>query len=379
MKKNKKLLIVIGAVVLIGIVSLLAYRAQNKSASDNVVRIGAILPLSGAASFYGESGRRGIELAIELFKQKHPDVEIKAEILDDKGGMREGLSAANQLKSLGCSYVVGPMMSGVALAVAAAHKNESDFVLVLPTATTPTLRGFADNVFRTCVSDDSEGGAVADYVYRAFDAKVNVAVLHLNNEYGLGVATAFVSRLKRFEVQPSIIEAYDAQDSDVRVKLLKVLSKKPTGIFLVGQKEQRIVVKQLRELGFNGKIFGTTMFEDPELLSMKEMVGAVYSSRVLRNGKDGSSAHPFYALYENRYRDGANYYAASCFDSATCALNFALESIQRQDVSRVKIPGMILIDDGATGSLQFDDKHDVMQSFAMKMVSGDGSQIVIQE
>ena len=378
MKKNK-LLIALGAAVLIGIVSLLAYRAQNKAASDNVVRIGAILPLSGVASYYGESGRRGIELAIELFKQKHPDVEIKAEILDDKGGTREGLSAANQLKSLGCSFVVGPMMSGVALAVAAAHKNESDFVLVLPTATTPTLRGFADNVFRTCVSDDSEGGAVADYVHHAFDAKVNVAVLHLNNEYGLGVATAFISRLKRFEVKPSIIEAYDAQDSDVRVKLLKVLSKKPSGIFLVGQKEQRIVVKQLRELGFNGKIFGTTMFEDPELLSMKEMVGAVYSSRVLRNGKNGNPAHPFYALYENRYREEANYYAASCFDSATCALNFTLESMRRQDVARFKIPGMILIDDGATGSLQFDDKHDVMQSFAMKMVSDDGSQIVIQE
>lgn len=351
--------------------------ACDKPSDANEIRIGAILPLTGAASFYGESGRRGVELAEAFFKAEHPDVNVHIEIVDDKGEVKGGLTAVGLLKAKGVDYIVGPMMSGVALACASAYKDKN-LTFVFPTATTPALRGFADNVFRTCVSDDAEGGEVAEYIGKTMPEGTRIATLHLNNEYGLGITKAFVERLKANGRGVVASAVYEADDRNLKEKLLKVLSAAPEAIFLVGQKEQKLVVRQLRTMGYCGGIYGTTMFEDPELLQIPEMEGAIYSSRVLNDGTTGMPSHPLYAAYKAKYDDGVNYYTASCFDSATMALKSAWTLRNNAQLKANEAPLKLEAWIGATGSMALDDKHDVVQPFSMKRVVKGGNQEILK-
>lgn len=59
--KNKKLLICLGIVVLLGLVAIGIFKNRQQAADDNVIRIGAILPLTGRFGNMGNLIRAGLE------------------------------------------------------------------------------------------------------------------------------------------------------------------------------------------------------------------------------------------------------------------------------------------------------------------------------
>lgn len=89
--------IIIAAVIIGGICWAARREAAIPVAEEDVIKIGAILPMTGNAAIYGESMRQGAELATEqINKLNSKKVEIIFE--DSKGDPKEALSAFNKLK-----------------------------------------------------------------------------------------------------------------------------------------------------------------------------------------------------------------------------------------------------------------------------------------
>lgn len=330
--------------------------------------IGISLPLSGPAASYGEAGRKGVEIAYDRFLAENPDIKgrIVLDIQDDKASPKDAVSVYQKFHSANVRICLGPMVSGAAVAVTELAKND-DSLFILPTATHPSLRGRSPLVYRTCVSDDAEGSAVAEFAFKR-DPKQVFAILHINNEYGLGVGAVFAENYRKYGGTIAMNEAYDSSVADFRDIIVKVRKSAATTLFLVGQKEQTQVIKQLRESGFLGQIYGTTMFEDSQLIQSSAADGALFSSRVLEDGTAGKLPNPLFGEYKKRFGGDANYYTAAFYDGATLALKCASALMKNPQVVLKDLPRSVGLKEGATGPLAFDEKNDVIQPFAFKMI-----------
>ena len=88
------------SIIMLGILVVGSFNFAGCKKEEKVIKIGAILPLTGELSFFGEGDRK----ALELFEKEHPDVKFVFE--DSKGTAKDGLNAANKLVMEGIKYYI---------------------------------------------------------------------------------------------------------------------------------------------------------------------------------------------------------------------------------------------------------------------------------
>ena len=273
MKKNK-LLIAIGTVVLIGIVSLLIYKAQNKSASDGVLRIGAILPLTGPVADDGQEAMRGVKIAGEMIKSKS-EAPVDVLIEDGKYSPKESIAAFRKLSSqsnVGAMVAYGvvpvevmmPIIKGSGMPLLATAVGAKDF---------PSRN---DGFIRVWFPIGRISRLMSEYANTALNTP-KIALFCIDNSYGLEAMDAFASAYKN---QGGIVvakETFSMDDMDVKSQLVKSLKSSPNVFFISGFGQGYIsAINQLRELGFMGVILTDTAIVDPKVRKSVKNVSNIY-------------------------------------------------------------------------------------------------------
>jgi branched-chain amino acid transport system substrate-binding protein len=355
------------AILVLISIALMAELGCQKQKQE-IVNIGAILPLTGSAAKYGESGKNGIDLAFKHFSAANPDFAKKIKIIyeDDKADPKVGLTVFNKLTDIEkIVALIGPMPSGVTLALVD-KLNEKRTLLVTPTSTAPKLRGISKFLYRTCVSDYAEGSHMAEVVINKFGIK-DAGILYISNEYGLGLKQVFSKKFSELGGHVSFEEAYPPDVSDFRNTIQKVKKANAGAIYLIGYKEQKIILKQLKEAGLKTKIFATTMIEDPDVLQTNAAEDIIYTFRALSDPDSNPTVKPFFSDYKLLYGKEPDFYAAANYDAATVVFNAVLKAKEKgltpaDTVRELNLP------QGATGPLTFDDRNDVVQPFILKTI-----------
>ena len=124
-----------------------------------IYRIGALVPLSGAAEGYGRNVKNGMMLALDEInktggiKGKPMDIIIEDDGSDDKQAVRK---TDQLISSSHVPVIIGGVTSSVALA-AEPECEKNKVVLLSPTASSPKLTGIGKYFFRIYPSDNLEG------------------------------------------------------------------------------------------------------------------------------------------------------------------------------------------------------------------------------
>lgn len=94
---NKNSFIAVGLLLVSGI-AIPAWKHQGVG-EQGVVQIGALFPLTGDASSYGQKGRRAIEMAVGDCNAQldAANTKVAAVFEDSKGSARDGVSAGQKL------------------------------------------------------------------------------------------------------------------------------------------------------------------------------------------------------------------------------------------------------------------------------------------
>jgi len=135
----KKAVFLITAMVL----SLVFWSCQEKR---DIVRIGAVLPLSGNLAQLGESGKTGLLLAEEYINSKHDNKKIKFIFEDGKANPTASINAANKLITLDKIDIVFSIISAVELSIVPIQEKER--FLMFSHSSHPQLSGINDLFFR---------------------------------------------------------------------------------------------------------------------------------------------------------------------------------------------------------------------------------------
>jgi branched-chain amino acid transport system substrate-binding protein len=139
--------------------TLLASLASACSDDDETVRIGALLPLTGALQSYGEASEAALELAREAINED-ADVKVELVVKDTTTDPDTALAMLQELDDDGIKVVIGPYASSEVAAVKE-YADANGIVLVSPLSTAGSLAVAGDNVYRFTPGDAKEAEAVA--------------------------------------------------------------------------------------------------------------------------------------------------------------------------------------------------------------------------
>lgn len=364
---KRKSLIIIGIALVIIIVGLLVWKNVSKNDKE-AIKIGAIFPITGDLAQYGEYGMRGMEIALQEFKEDHPGVNVTIIVEDDKGQPKTAGTAVRKLRDVdGVDMIIGSMASGLTLSVAP-EMEKSKVVMMAPTSTASEVTYAGDYIFRTCVSDAYEGAYMAEYIEKHF-ADCNIGVVYINNDYGVGLKKNFIDKCSQRGIYISYETGYDPNTRDFRTIISNLKSKEIDLIYIVAQKEQVEFFSQCKQLNFKPQITASTMLEDEDLIQKLGVFldGALYTYRSYDPTRQDSVVTRFVEDYQKKYEEIPEYYAASTFDATKVCLHAQYE---------YKKTGLTLKDylytikglPGVMGTIEFDKNGDVTQGFKIKTI-----------
>jgi len=366
MKKITTLLILVSLVA-----GLFLLPGCGKKEPD-VIKIGAVLCLTGSGAPYGEDAERGIRLATDIINEKGGLNGKKIELIieDDQTNPRVSASAVSKLINQDrVEVIIGAITSSSMLADAPIAEN-AKVVLISPGASNPNITSAGDFIFRNWISDALEGKAMADYVFND-DGFREVAILYLNNDYGLGLKQVFRERFEELGGNIVLTEFYNQDDTDFRTQLSKITKVNPEVIYLPGYyKEMALIVKQSAEMGIRIPFRSCVCFEEPALLDIakKESEGVIYSSPYYNPNDTNVNTREFVTKFESAYKRKPGIFAGHGFD----AMNIIVYCINNvDDYSAVSIRDCLYsIKDypGVSGITTFDNNGDVIKLVAIKKI-----------
>jgi len=330
------------AIALIGTLASIALFAilhnHFKPEKDNrQIRIGAILPLTGTASNYGEMMERGIRIALEEIADdpKLSKSNIKIVIEDSRSSPKDGVAAFQKLVTIDETPAVMPALSGIILGCVPIAEQNGITLLNCP-ANSPKLRGAGKHVFNLYPLSDQESKSLAKYAYGNMNAR-SAAVVYVDNDSGRGYRDSFASEFANLGGTVTLSESHQQGTSDFRATVEKLRGAAVDLVFICSYyAESARLLKQSDELEYRPKWLSYSSVETPDFLKIvgSSAEGLVYS----QPGFDVESKDPatrrFVEKYKNKYQEDPDIWGAQFYDG-TMLLASAIASGARtgEDIS----------------------------------------------
>ena len=236
--------------------------AGSASAEDKVVKIGAIFPLTGNAASAGIHAKAGLEVALDIINNAHPELGnfplaknaglaglggAKLEIVyaDNQGSPATGQNQALRLiTEEKVVALTGAYQSGITLTTSAiAEKYGIPFVNGELVAANLTERGFKW-FFRTTPIATDFAKVYFDFLtdMKATGAKTDsIALVHDNTEYGKSVADTITAAFKEKGLAIALDVAYASNATDVQSQVLQLKEKKPDVVLMISYTSDAIL------------------------------------------------------------------------------------------------------------------------------------------
>ncbi len=246
-------LLIVGLVVGVGLAGI----------AEDTIKIGALVPLTGAIAPYGPPILDGAKLAVAQINAAGGVLGKKLElVIRDTGSSPDvGRDAAKKLIEIDrVPAIIGAYSSGVTLAVSSVT-IPSDVVLVSPVSVSAAIAALNDNdyVFCTIVSNEVQGRVLARLALLLNHS--NVSVIFVNNAYGKDLADGFKKNFERFGGKVAAFVPYDQDKPSYRSEVEKAIASNPDALLLISYAiDGRKQIVEAIEAGYQGKfLFGSSM------------------------------------------------------------------------------------------------------------------------
>ena len=277
---------------LIGILSL--------SLSAKEVKIGVVLPLSGATAAYGQSALEGVKLANSMQNKLNNNDEISLIIVDTKGDKLESSSGAKRLISQKALALIGEMVSANTLQIMRVAED-SKIPLIAPAATGDKLLDKKLYSSRVCFMDSFQGSSLAKYAFSKLNYKSSVIVLDQSADYSLGLAKAYEKEFKARGGKILKTLRINSGEKDFKAIIAQIKSLNPEFIFLpLYYSEASLFARQARLAGLNTPLGSADGVADKTFISLagEASEGYIFTDSFDANNPTTKLSKDFINAYE---------------------------------------------------------------------------------
>jgi branched-chain amino acid transport system substrate-binding protein len=247
-------------------------------------RVGALIPLTGGLQAYGEGSLNGIRLAVKEVNEAGGVLggELELVVGDTQTRAQPAIDAAMRLVSVdGVVGILGALASGNTIPVATTVSKPNRIPQISNASTAPAITTLDDDdfLFRTAPSDAYQGVVLGRLVESAGIG--SVAVLYVNNDYGVGLAEAFA---ENYGGTVTSSAAFEPNKASYRGELQSVAGGEPEALLLIAYPDDGglLIIRQSLEEGFFDRFVFTDGMKTNQLV---EDIGAEFM-----NGMFGTAA-----------------------------------------------------------------------------------------
>jgi branched-chain amino acid transport system substrate-binding protein len=353
MKKSSRVMVIIMAAGMV----LLGLSTAGFAAS--VIKIGYTAPFTGSAAEFGVNGWRGIQLALEEINKKGVMVAGKKHTIEIKrydsictptDGVANVRKLAMQDKVVA---ILGDHCSSVCVAIAPLCDQFKIPGLTIECAADKVTKPGHEFYFRMRPSVGLMAPLFTPTIVKKFKPK-SAAFLVVNDDYGLGLASAISKELDKFGVKTVLTDHFERGNTDFMVYLAKIKKAKADVAFYVGVvPEGAMILKQAREMGLteSAKLIGSEEMGEMELVSL---AGAEATEGTYAVSLWGSVPADFSKRVTKRFNAPMHYAIIFAYD-ALQTVTRAIELAQSLDPVKIK-DAMKKVDyQGLEGHIKFED------------------------
>jgi len=366
--------------VLVSLILLLVPATACATTPRENIKIGAVMDLSGALAGIGGQLRDSIVLAVKQVNDAGgiDGAQVELIVEDGKTDPTAGFEAVKKLVEVnGINVIIGPMISGASLA-SGPYALQNEVLLFSPSATSPDIadQDWRQFFLRTAPTDLLQGKAIAQLILEGNYQKV--AILVMDNQYGVGVADAVTKELgDKAEIVATL--KYDPSKLDYRTELQVLKDNNPDAVIHVGYHDDaQIVYKQALQLGLDNiqwvtaeGTYAEATLEAAEAAQF--MALAVIGTRL--TAPEGLAAFAEFAeAYEMEFGIPPGVYCDTVYDATMMVLK-AIDKVGIDDTAKIAAQVRKIADNypGASGSITLSvDGDRVSGDFEVWKVVKDG-------
>lgn len=276
--KNKKLVFILAAVAILAAILIIITQFQKPTeSSENVIKIGAILPLTGSAAEIAEQHKQGIDFAVDEINLKGGIRGKKIQLMyeDDKNDPKLTVSVFNKLVDIHKIPLMITVMSSPSMAIypLAEQKN----IILFANCGHPEITSLSKWVYRNFPTSRQEAQVMVDFIKEKLKIKY-LSILYINDIFGEGAMKTLKSGLENYGIRIVSIDSFEKDSSDYRALITKVINIKPDSIYIYGYgKANGLIIRQIKEAGYEGLLLGSYNFSvEPTLSIAKEALEGSY-------------------------------------------------------------------------------------------------------
>lgn len=253
---NKKILLTVAVIIIIAVIALADRTSKPQTNSNQTIKIGALLSLTGGASAWGENAQKGIALAVEEVNKNGGVNGRQVEIIyeDTASDPKISVSAYQKVTSFDhVDAIIGPL-NQTEIASVISIIDQSNIPTVAPGFLPLRDRKNINNPLFIWTDAETEAGRLAQYVYDKGIRKVGV--IGTLDAWEETVTNGFVDKFKALGGTITDLEKVQPATDDMRLPVTKILATKPEAIYLGTYYQFVNSLKEINGQGYKGKLFG---------------------------------------------------------------------------------------------------------------------------
>lgn len=330
------------------------------------IYIGVSGPLTGNYAEYGQNWKKAMDLGLGWINASGGVNGRSIELIytDSKSDPKESAAVAQKYSSdKRIVAAIGDFTSTACMAAQPIY-DRAGLVQLSPTASHPKFAPGSIWSFGIIGTQAGEGPFMARYAVQVLGKK-KIAVLYINNDWGIATKDYFVNPAKEMGAEILAIESFFETDKDFTGVLTKLRGYKPDLLYVPSMyNEMALIAKQREKLGWTDVLLsGPGSLYSPKLLEIGgSSVNGLYTSAVFFPKDPQPEVQKFVKGYEEKYKATPNMFAAIAYDG----INLMAEVIRKAGIDRKAIRDELAKTknfQGVTGKITFTDQRDVIKDY----------------
>ncbi len=301
------------------------------------VKIGVVLPLTGGVAAFGETSKKGLEVAHEQNSKLSNGDSVKLIIVDDRSDKVEAATSVKKLLDKDeVSVILGEVASSNSMAMApVAEKAKTP--MITHASTNPRVTKGKKYVTRACFIDPFQGAVMAKY---ALDNRLNSAVVvtDAKQDYSVGLSKAFKKAYEAAGGKIVKTVLINSGDKDFNAQVASIKAANPDIIAFTGYyNEAALLAKQARNMGLKSPFIGADGVGFPELVKIggKATEGFMYTDHFNEAAATSAEAKAYVEAYHKKFNgktaDSMGALAADAYGMIIAAMNKCIADKKQSD------------------------------------------------
>jgi len=308
------------AFILIPFILWVPFHGTLVDDSNNHIKIGVFLSLTGATATYGVSALNSFKLATEEVNAAGGIRGRQVELIvgDDHSNTSEVAGIVTKLiKQDTVHALLAEPISTRAMA-AAPIAQENKVVMISPAAVKPELTVQGDYIFRACFISPVEGAAIARFATAKLKAKRAAIILDQKNDYATVLAGFFSESFRGFGGEIVSQQHYEVNDKDIAAQIKAIAAARPDIVFAPGfYSTAGLVAREFKRQRVKATLIGSDGWDSPSLLEgAGDAFAGVYFANHFWVGSREPLVRKFVADHQAKFGLAPDAGSATAYDAA---------------------------------------------------------------